>query len=39
MLSRGKKDNEVYVLGGFNGWECMREVEKVDLSLEDPKFE
>lgn len=39
MLTQGKQDFEVYILGGFNGWECLREVEKIDLSHHEPRFE
>lgn len=30
--------SEVYILGGYDGYECLREVEKVDLSDENPQF-
>lgn len=30
MLS--KNGSEVYIMGGFDGYECLREVEKIDLS-------
>ena len=31
MMSR-VGESQVYVLGGFDGYECLREVERIDLS-------
>lgn len=30
--------SEIYVLGGYDGYECLREVEKIDIAEEEPKF-
>ncbi|CDW79805.1 kelch-like protein 12-like [Stylonychia lemnae] len=30
-------ESEVYILGGYNGYECLREVEKIDLSQDNPQ--
>jgi hypothetical protein len=38
MMSR-VGESQVYVMGGFDGYESLREVERIDLSLESPKFE
>jgi len=39
MSVYSEKQNKLYVLGGFDGWECLKEVEVVDLSVDTPKFE
>jgi hypothetical protein len=31
--------SQVYILGGFDGYECLREVERIDLSIPTPTFQ
>ena len=42
MSAYSEKQNKLYVLGGFDGWECLADVEVLDffnLNAENPKFE
>jgi hypothetical protein len=31
--------DHLYILGGFDGYDCLREVERIDISNELPKTE
>ena len=31
--------SHVYIMGGYDGYECLRDVERIDMSQESPKFE
>ena len=39
MSVYSEQEKKLYVMGGFDGWECLKEVEIVDFNKEKPVFE